>query len=498
MKCEESRTAVWRFIDGELDEQETTDFKAHVALCHNCRRVLRSAQKEDGFYRTSGASLALDEDTSSAVLALLPERRPAAGGPRPKAQSAVGRTPSRFPTMALAAVAVIVVGLATFALGFALGRQRVAAQKVAPAAGEVSHLLAATKVGVVSKVAGRAEWAASLAGSSQPLAQNADVLEGRALKTGDDGGIVAQLGDGVKILVNRRSTVTIQKDRTLSLQAGEVLCRVPTGKPGFAVQAGRVRAVALGATFSVSLAANGMVTLTVLEGKARLTNELDSREVAAGKAASALADKPTTSAKQVNVAEVVAWASALDKDVRVAGQTTGWISGVVRSSPDGKPLKGMTIRLAATPSGADAEAEATTDAEGLFQMDGLLPGRYLATAHGSGYGPRRLPEATVKAGEGTQIEIAAEPKTFSAFMYCRVFNASGQPLERVTVNVREYPKADPVARAQTDVDGKCELGPLAARKYHLDVTTSPDKAPSASQAVNLTPGESSSVDLVIR
>lgn len=498
MKCEESRASVWRFVDGELTEQETTDFRAHVALCHNCRRALRAAQKEDGFYRTSGASLALDEDTSSAVLALLPERRPAAGGPRPKAQAPA--PPSRFSPLAVAAAAVVLVGLAAFWIGLTIGKQGAASRLGLSTLERTPISPLAVKAGGAAKVVGHVEWAASSSGPWQPLTANARLLEGSLIRTGSEGSLTIQLADGAKCLLNRSTTLGIAnytKDRTLHLHAGEVFCQVPSGRPGFAVQAGRVRALALGTAFNLRLASNGAATLTVLEGKVRLSNELDSCEVAAGKSTSALAEKPIPGAKQVNVGQAVTWAVALDKEVRLPGRSTGWLAGLVHSSPDGKPLKGMVIRFASAPSSAPADIQTTTDEKGQFQIDDLPPGPYLVTAHGTGYWPRRLAQATVKAGEGTEIEIVAEPKTFSAFMYCRVFTASGQPVEQALVSVREYPKANPVAQAQTDADGKCELGPLSARKYHIEVTSS-DKSLSVSQAVNLTPGDGASVHLVVQ
>jgi hypothetical protein len=70
-------------------------------------------------------------------------------------------------------------------------------------------------------------------------------------------------------------------------------------------------------------------------------------------------------------------------------------------------------------------------------------------------------------------------------------------MEGALVSLREYPKAKAVAEAQTDVDGKCELGPFQPRQYHLDCVSS-DKLLSASQPVRLTAGEGASLYVVLQ
>ncbi|HEX6202470.1 MAG TPA: carboxypeptidase-like regulatory domain-containing protein, partial [Thermoanaerobaculia bacterium] len=153
-------------------------------------------------------------------------------------------------------------------------------------------------------------------------------------------------------------------------------------------------------------------------------------------------------------------------------------------STDGRPLAGAVARLVpvrhATPrrgpqpprrTGDDsAELRGTTDADGRFAVEHLLPGRYDLLVTASGHAPLRVPGVEVPAPpeDGDLGTVSLEP---GAEITGRVVDAEGRPLAGVEIRRFErdalygrlaLPGADEAAPLTTAEDGRFVIADLAA------------------------------------
>src|ERR1041385_9206289 len=74
----------------------------------------------------------------------------------------------------------------------------------------------------------------------------------------------------------------------------------------------------------------------------------------------------------------------LSMAVTAAGQTAGRITGTIKD-PDGKPIKGATVR--ATNEAVNARIPSTTDDKGRFAMIGVRSGRWIIVAEAPNFLP---------------------------------------------------------------------------------------------------------------
>lgn len=147
--------------------------------------------------------------------------------------------------------------------------------------------------------------------------------------------------------------------------------------------------------------------------------------------------------------------------------------GLVLSS-DGRPVAGATARLVPVrgdtrwrgprpprlPGEDAAEPAGTTDADGRFVVEHLLPGRYDLLVAAAGHAPLRVPgvEVPEPPEDGDLGTVYLEP---GAEIAGRVVDANGRPL--AGVKVRRYPR-----------DALSGLPPLPGPEEHAALTTGDD------------------------
>lgn len=84
----------------------------------------------------------------------------------------------------------------------------------------------------------------------------------------------------------------------------------------------------------------------------------------------------------------------------------GALHGTVGSADGGTPLAGATILIGGT------TLQATTDAEGRFRLEGVLPGTYTVGAVAPGYAETSIAGVELVAGQVTRLDIALERAVF--------------------------------------------------------------------------------------
>lgn len=204
----------------------------------------------------------------------------------------------------------------------------------------------------------------------------------------------------------------------------------------------------------------------------------------------------------------------------------GAIVGQVRSVRGDAPLAGATVvalpapDLATVPGGADVGGEATSDAQGAFQLEGLAPGpgwRVLVTA--AGRSPLVSDALEVVAGRAAPAGLLRLDASWRADL--RVLDPTGRPVvgARVTASPVERPVATRTAardgpfvngasgppdvaaraflrRATTDEDGLASLHDLAEGDAHV-VVTGPGVAPTSTVVPAARTGASRLVTVVV-
>ena len=149
----------------------------------------------------------------------------------------------------------------------------------------------------------------------------------------------------------------------------------------------------------------------------------------------------------------------------------GTISGTVRSTKTGEPLKSVQVSLSLASDSGTAPLNATTGPAGEFLYTELLAGQYRLSFRKSGY--RKLPASAeiVSVTEDADVpglDIGLVP---AAVISGRVVDAEREPVPDAQVRVYALlHRADrvilsPVARAQADDLGEYRLYNLAGGKY---------------------------------
>jgi protocatechuate 3,4-dioxygenase beta subunit len=161
------------------------------------------------------------------------------------------------------------------------------------------------------------------------------------------------------------------------------------------------------------------------------------------------------------------------------------LHGVVTKDPGSEPVKKVLIELIAENQNDGGNYTASTDAEGRFHLEGIVPGRYHLFAERTGYletdAHHRHTEGrvlTLRAGEEVKdLVIRLQP---SAIVEGRVTDEDGDPMPNAQVAVLRQSFAsgrshwEQAAGERTNDLGEYRIAGLAAGTYYVSVTPPPD------------------------
>ena len=168
-------------------------------------------------------------------------------------------------------------------------------------------------------------------------------------------------------------------------------------------------------------------------------------------------------------------AAALTVAAAAAQHPIPHLTGRVIDGQTGAPLAGATVRLS-----GGREYTATTDAEGRYRSDALLPGVYFVTARRDGYLPSTPQSPTgvplrLRVRDGgspvVQQDWMLEP---AARIRGRLRDAYDNPLAGITIvaaprvpGAEGWPRFERQGSAETGPDGRFEIGGLRRGPYVL-------------------------------
>lgn len=159
-------------------------------------------------------------------------------------------------------------------------------------------------------------------------------------------------------------------------------------------------------------------------------------------------------------------------------QAKASISGTVFDSITGQPLRGATVSLRSRGARAVGNPSATSNAEGEFVLEGVVPGRYTISASHDGYVSERgagsgLSRQTVLVGGGERVTSLKFRLAPGAVVSGQVTDAAGKPLRGAAVEAmkRSYrmgqEQLNSVASVSTNADGEYRIENLARGEYYL-------------------------------
>jgi RNA polymerase sigma-70 factor (ECF subfamily) len=171
-------------------------------------------------------------------------------------------------------------------------------------------------------------------------------------------------------------------------------------------------------------------------------------------------------------------------DAQFWRSATGSVSGKVTSSATGDPVEGCRVQL--DEARTQAAASTISDADGAWEVEGLMPGAYAVSAQRDEFVPQRYEanrygmlgrtSVIVRPGQSVQgIDFELQP---GAFIKGTALDARGAPVADAKVVVYSEWGADnevlrfrsvPEAHSQTDADGQFRAGPLEEGAYLVGV-----------------------------
>ena len=154
------------------------------------------------------------------------------------------------------------------------------------------------------------------------------------------------------------------------------------------------------------------------------------------------------------------------------------LTGAVKGS-SGEPLEGARVLLRRQDRAEARPERVRTDANGRFEIGGLAPGVYLASASAKDHAGSTVRDIQVE-GKDSQVEIRLQP---GVVVTVRVYGSDGQPVTgaRATLlrsdseNAMDAADADRVleglfkGEGASDVEGRIEMGRFLPGEYRLEV-----------------------------
>lgn len=152
----------------------------------------------------------------------------------------------------------------------------------------------------------------------------------------------------------------------------------------------------------------------------------------------------------------------------LAQDQSGRIIGTVTDSITRLPVKKADVN--AIPSGNTTpfrQTFASTDANGVFTLEGVPKGSYMLIVTHQSYGtPSRTPTVEVRAGEDTRVAIALPP---TPIVSGRIVDEDGDPMHGCLVHARPAAHLErETGNGFSDENGEYRMHGLAAGKYFFE------------------------------
>jgi protocatechuate 3,4-dioxygenase beta subunit len=160
------------------------------------------------------------------------------------------------------------------------------------------------------------------------------------------------------------------------------------------------------------------------------------------------------------------------------------LEGSVVKEPSGEPLKKVILELIGHDQEENGNYTATSDPEGHFRIENILPGRYLLFVERTGYievdkKRRRTEGIAISLEAGQEVKDQVLHMLPAAIIAGRVVDEDGDPMPKVQVTVwrRKWavggPGFEPNGQAETNDLGEYRIGGLLAGKYYVVASPMP-------------------------
>jgi len=247
MDCDEIRTRLHSYLDGELDSLARQEVERHIERCGDCQRALEQCAQDDAMFTLPGGP---SEGLADRVTARLRERRPA-----------------RWIAVAAAVLLCLGVGAVAVHSLRPIEPDPRTIVRVTTLKGQVEHRRHADR-----------EWIA--------VPESAAIAEGSQLRTGRDSLASVTTGSKEAVLLDSHTEAVFTPGR-VRLIRGRLFADVPTDSTEFSVRASHSQVTVEGTKFMVEVDPAGTVALTVAEGVALLSNAGGRARVPAGQRSAA-------------------------------------------------------------------------------------------------------------------------------------------------------------------------------------------------------------------
>jgi hypothetical protein len=161
------------------------------------------------------------------------------------------------------------------------------------------------------------------------------------------------------------------------------------------------------------------------------------------------------------------------------------IEGIVTKDPGGEPVKKALIELIAEDQTTAGDYTAISGTDGVFRVEGILPGRYRLFAERTGFleFEKRHPRSegrVLTLGEGQELKGLQIRLQAAALVRGRVTDEDGDPLLNAQVSVMRqtfaagHNRFEQVGSERTNDLGEYRIASLPAGNYFVSVTPPPD------------------------
>ncbi len=165
--------------------------------------------------------------------------------------------------------------------------------------------------------------------------------------------------------------------------------------------------------------------------------------------------------------------------------STAVIEGIVTKEPDREPVKKAVIELIAESQTEGGNYTAVTGADGVFRIEGIVPGRYRLFAERTGFlesdkHHTRSDGRVLTLASGQELKDLQIRMQAAAVVRGRITDEDGEPLPNATVSVLRQTFASGHSRweqagsERSNDLGEYRIASLPAGNYYVSVTPPPD------------------------